>query len=193
VSVVEHVPTQGLESFFQDGLRILKRGGLWLHAIDIYITDEPSAYWNSRYEAYRSWLLHPSLKPALEETLGVIVFQEQVIKIARDFAGTISKCVVRRDTPYPVFHGCVDWHSGVHGFYALTAVARTTADKKLLDWISGQLDAAGIAEERRALATDPNFDVDKLELRRRWYSFRFRRAATATTPVNRSTPSVPAS
>ena len=31
--------------------------------------------------------LHPSLKPALQETLGVIVFQEQVIKIARDFAG----------------------------------------------------------------------------------------------------------
>jgi len=31
--------------------------------------------------------LHLSLKPALEETLGVIVFQEQVIKIARDCAG----------------------------------------------------------------------------------------------------------
>ena len=31
--------------------------------------------------------LHPRLRPALEETLGVIVFQEQVIKIARDFAG----------------------------------------------------------------------------------------------------------
>jgi error-prone DNA polymerase len=31
--------------------------------------------------------LHAKLKPALEETLGVIVFQEQVIKIARDFAG----------------------------------------------------------------------------------------------------------
>jgi error-prone DNA polymerase len=31
--------------------------------------------------------LHPLLKPALEETLGVIVFQEQVIKLARDFAG----------------------------------------------------------------------------------------------------------
>jgi error-prone DNA polymerase len=30
---------------------------------------------------------HPSLKPALAETLGVIVFQEQVIKLARDFAG----------------------------------------------------------------------------------------------------------
>jgi hypothetical protein len=31
-------------------------------------------------------------------------------EIARDFASTISKCVARRDTPYPVFHGCVDWH-----------------------------------------------------------------------------------
>jgi error-prone DNA polymerase len=30
---------------------------------------------------------HPLLKPALEETLGVIVFQEQVIKVARDVAG----------------------------------------------------------------------------------------------------------
>jgi DNA polymerase III alpha subunit len=31
--------------------------------------------------------LHPSLKPALEETLGVILYQEQVMKIAIDVAG----------------------------------------------------------------------------------------------------------
>jgi error-prone DNA polymerase len=31
--------------------------------------------------------LHPLLKPALEETLGVIVYQEQVLKVARDLAG----------------------------------------------------------------------------------------------------------
>ena len=30
---------------------------------------------------------HPRLKPALEETLGVILFQEQVLKVARDLAG----------------------------------------------------------------------------------------------------------
>ncbi|UCC89484.1 MAG: DNA polymerase III subunit alpha, partial [Anaerolineales bacterium] len=30
---------------------------------------------------------HPSLKPALAETLGVILFQEQVLKVARDLAG----------------------------------------------------------------------------------------------------------
>jgi DNA polymerase III alpha subunit len=31
--------------------------------------------------------LHPLLKPALEETLGVILFQEQTLKVARDLAG----------------------------------------------------------------------------------------------------------
>ncbi len=31
--------------------------------------------------------LHPLLKPALEETLGVVLFQEQVLKVARDLAG----------------------------------------------------------------------------------------------------------
>ncbi len=31
--------------------------------------------------------IHPDLQPALEETLGVIVFQEQVLKVARDLAG----------------------------------------------------------------------------------------------------------
>ena len=31
--------------------------------------------------------LHPSLEPALRETLGVILFQEQVLKVARDLAG----------------------------------------------------------------------------------------------------------
>src|SRR5262249_26294588 len=30
---------------------------------------------------------HPLLEPALKETLGVILFQEQVLKVARDLAG----------------------------------------------------------------------------------------------------------
>jgi len=79
--------------------------------------------------------------------------------IARDLAGTIAKCVVRHDTAYPIFHGCIDWHSGVHGYYALSAVARATADRKLLDWITGQLDPRLIARERIAVAADPGFEM----------------------------------
>lgn len=66
VSVVEHVPTPGLKDFLEDGLRVLKPGGLWLHAIDIYIEDEPSDYWRERYDAYRSWMNHPALAPVGE-------------------------------------------------------------------------------------------------------------------------------
>jgi hypothetical protein len=80
-------------------------------------------------------------------------------EIARDFAGTIAKCVIRHDTGYPIFHGCIDWHSGVHGYYALTAVARATADRKLLDWITEQLDPRLIARERIALSTNRDFEM----------------------------------
>ena len=37
--------------------------------------DEPVSYW------------HPSLEPALAETLGIIVFQERVLRVAMDLAG----------------------------------------------------------------------------------------------------------
>jgi hypothetical protein len=80
-------------------------------------------------------------------------------EIARDLGGTIAKCVVRHDTAYPVFHGCIDWHSGVHGYYALTAVARATDDRKLLDWITTQLDPELLARERRAVAADSDFEM----------------------------------
>lgn len=40
ISVIEHIPDQGLGSFFADNWRILKKGGLSLHAIDMTIGDE---------------------------------------------------------------------------------------------------------------------------------------------------------
>ena len=61
VSVVEHV--SNLKDFFEDGLRVLKPGGLWLHAIDIYVEDEPDEYQRSRFEAYRKWFDATALVP----------------------------------------------------------------------------------------------------------------------------------
>jgi SAM-dependent methyltransferase len=40
VSVVEHVPSDKLPAFFADNLRVLKPGGLMVHLIDSYVTDE---------------------------------------------------------------------------------------------------------------------------------------------------------
>ena len=39
VSVVEHVPSSDLETFFADSARVLRPGGLLLHAIDLYVFD----------------------------------------------------------------------------------------------------------------------------------------------------------
>jgi hypothetical protein len=38
--------------------------------------------------------------------------------------------VKREDTFRPAFHGCIDWHSAVHGTWALLALSRLTKDPK---------------------------------------------------------------
>lgn len=64
VSVIEHVPNEEISSFFEDGLRMLKSGGLWLHAIDVYISDEPATQHIARFEAYRNWIKDSRIVPA---------------------------------------------------------------------------------------------------------------------------------
>jgi SAM-dependent methyltransferase len=63
VSVVEHVSNDELLSFFDDGMRVLKPGGLWLHAIDAYIQDTPDRYYAARFDSYRHWLADTRLQP----------------------------------------------------------------------------------------------------------------------------------
>jgi len=56
ISVVEHVPTEELDAFADDVLRVLKPGGRFYHAIDLYLSDEPSDYWAERYRNYQKWV-----------------------------------------------------------------------------------------------------------------------------------------
>jgi Protein of unknown function (DUF2891) len=37
------------------------------------------------------------------------------------------------DTPSPIFHGCLDWHSAVHGVYSLYAIHRRTGAELYLE------------------------------------------------------------
>lgn len=57
ISVVEHVETLNLSDFFRDTLRVLKPNGLFIHAIDMYLKDEPSAYDLERFDIYKRWIL----------------------------------------------------------------------------------------------------------------------------------------
>src|SRR5438552_860208 len=47
-----------------------------------------------------------------------------------DLAEPVDACLRRRDTDSPIFHGCVDWHSSVHGAAALLSYMNLTGDRR---------------------------------------------------------------
>ncbi|MCV6986451.1 DUF2891 family protein [Mycobacterium shinjukuense] len=55
--------------------------------------------------------------------------------------------MVRNDTANPVFHGCIDWHSAVHGNYALRVVARLTGDEQFVDVARSVMSTDGLRDE----------------------------------------------
>jgi SAM-dependent methyltransferase len=61
ISVVEHVETDRLEAFFNDSLRILRPGGKFYHAIDMYLQDLPTNYNLERFEIYKRWVVDNNL------------------------------------------------------------------------------------------------------------------------------------
>jgi hypothetical protein len=75
-------------------------------------------------------------------------------------AESISAAVERKDTDHPVFHGCIDWHSAVHGHWALLCIARVTSEHDdSAAWVLASLDPEGIAEEADHLGREPDFEM----------------------------------
>ncbi len=75
-------------------------------------------------------------------------------------ADSIKSAVRKTDTMYPVFHGCIDWHSAVHGHWALLWIAATTGqDDALADWVVTALTPDGIAAEAGYLRDHPQFEM----------------------------------
>lgn len=68
VSVCEHVPAKMAKSFMDDHVRILKPGGLGLHAIDLYIADYAIPQAEERLNIYKQWITRKDIVP--RERLG---------------------------------------------------------------------------------------------------------------------------
>jgi hypothetical protein len=79
--------------------------------------------------------------------------------IAEALAGTIRDALGRRDTGHVAFHGCIDWHSAVHGTWALTAYTRLTGDRRYEAFLADVLRPEKLAEERAFLASQPEFEM----------------------------------
>lgn len=79
--------------------------------------------------------------------------------IAAALLEPIDTCVRRHDTDHTVFSGCIDWHSSVHGFWALAAAARTAGRSDLGDVVMARLSAEGITAERHMLNRRQRFEM----------------------------------
>ena len=54
-------------------------------------------------------------------------------------AETVGQAFTRRDTKHPAFCGCIDWHSSVHGAYALLVAARHTGQSRWVEVVDAAL------------------------------------------------------
>ncbi len=77
-----------------------------------------------------------------------------VADVPRTLSAPITECVVRDDTVHPVFHGCIDWHSAVHGNYALRVISRLTGDPKFTDVARSVMSADGLRSELASVNED---------------------------------------
>ncbi len=70
-----------------------------------------------------------------------------VANMLRALSVPIADCVVRNDTAHPVFHGCIDWHSAVHGNYALRVISRLGGDRRFVDIAQSVISSDGLRSE----------------------------------------------
>jgi Protein of unknown function (DUF2891) len=79
--------------------------------------------------------------------------------IAGDLARQVAFCSRRKDTDHPAFRGCVDWHSSVHGVWALVAYQRATGDRQYGALVNAILEKEALAREREHLRREPLFEM----------------------------------
>ncbi len=100
ISVIEHIPNDRLDKFFEDGLRILRPGGLWLHAIDAYVGSEPDRHVQKRIDIYRGWAACPKkTEPVGEIFDGKAVFTADMASNPDDVMhswGRVAPSLIKR-------------------------------------------------------------------------------------------------
>lgn len=101
-------------------------------------------------------LLHSVVAAPVDE---LAAFQAQRERVAGALTEPIAACEARRDTQHPVFYGCIDWHSSVHGMWALTAYTRATGDARYRGFVQRRLDPERLKQERAYLARNPDFEM----------------------------------
>ncbi len=72
-------------------------------------------------------------------------------------AEVVEQSFIRRDTEHPAFCGCIDWHSSVHGAYALLVATRHMRESRWADIVNQALTTECVEAELDCLR---NGDLD---------------------------------
>ena len=88
-----------------------------------------------------------------------IDFEKNLNLNLEELSKTVFSCVNKTDTKHPIFHGCIDWHSSVHGHWALLRVSKYTKKKQYLDFVTNSLNPSLLEEERLYLRTNKSFEM----------------------------------
>ena len=88
--------------------------------------------------------------------------ERYIHEIIKTFRNEISQ----NDTDYPIFHGCWDWHSSVHGHWALLESAHFVDDAESLGWVIARLQQEKMLDEIQYLQNHPKFETP---YGRAWY------------------------
>ena len=74
------------------------------------------------------------------------------------YLAVISTEMRQMDTPEPLFHGCWDWHSAVHGHLAMLLGSQAMGWKAQMDWMISRLDDEAMDQVFARLEREPHFE-----------------------------------
>lgn len=86
-------------------------------------------------------------------------FQKNRAENVRMLANTIYYDVKRTDTNHPVFDGCIDWHSSVHGHWALLRSHRIVPNEQHLKFVKTSMNKDGMHSEYLFLKKHRYFEM----------------------------------
>lgn len=95
-------------------------------------------------------------RPAPPEPPAVLATPEAALDA---FSVLVASNIARKDTQFPVFHGCIDWHSAVHGHWALLRIARTGRRPEGAAAADRSLEPVRLEREAALLKENPAFEM----------------------------------
>mgnify|MGYP001581568994 CR=1 FL=1 len=99
----------------------------------------------------------PARRPSPVEPPAVLATPEEALDA---FSVMIASHIDRRDTKFAAFHGCYDWHSAVHGHWALLRIARAGRGTRAAALAADRsLSPQSVAKEASMLRENPAFEM----------------------------------